>query len=133
MNIPILIVDDHPMILFLNRLMIEESGLSDNIEDFTGAEEAIEHLESREYDGSHVLIFLDINMPGMSGWDFLEALDTIPYEEKIHVVMVTSSVNRSDREKAAGYRHVVDYIEKPLNIETCRKLAGNDRLSHLFQ
>ena len=128
----IIIVDDNAGVLFLHELMVRESGMPGNIETFDGAEKGLSFLRNRLESGQELLVFLDINMPAMSGWDFLEKLEELEYTENVHVVMVTSSVNRSDREKSGRYRHVVDYIEKPLSIETCKKVMNHDELKRMF-
>jgi response regulator RpfG family c-di-GMP phosphodiesterase len=61
-------------------------------------------------------------MPVMNGWQFLDAVEQRPYSDQIFVIIVTSSIDYEDRIKAQGYSHVIDYIEKPLNIETCERI-----------
>jgi len=132
MDSQILIVDDNAGILFLHELMARESGMSENVEAFDNAEKGLTFLKSSLHSGKEFLVFLDINMPKMSGWDFLETLEKLDHNEHVHVVMVTSSVNRSDREKSGRYRHVVDFIEKPLSMETCKKIMNRKELKKVF-
>lgn len=128
----IVIVDDNEGILFLHELMVRESGMSENIITFDGAEKGFSFLRNSLDSGKEFLVFLDINMPGMNGWEFLESLEKLDHNENVHVVMVTSSVNRSDREKSGRFRHVVDFIEKPLSIETCKKIMSHKELGKVF-
>lgn len=132
MSVQVLLVDDDNGVLFLHELMITESNFSDNILAFNNAKTAMMFLEEHQQKESECVIFLDINMPGMTGWDFLEKLDKRDLSQNIHVVMVTSSVNRSDQITANKFTHVVDYIEKPLNLEICEKLKKNKYLKHIF-
>lgn len=132
MSLPVLIVDDDAGVLFLHELMIRESGISESISTFNRAKKALEYLEKPKGKMSDPLIFLDINMPEMDGWKFLESLDHSNQFDRVSVVMVTSSVNLSDREKAAQYRHVVEFIEKPLNLETCSMLRNHPALKNFF-
>jgi response regulator RpfG family c-di-GMP phosphodiesterase len=69
------------------------------------------------------LIFLDINMPNMNGFQFIEAFDKLSDKtrEKTRFIITTSSNNEEDRLKAKDYSHVLDYIEKPVIEE---KLTG---------
>lgn len=122
MSLPVLIVDDDAGVLFLHELIVRESGLSENISTFNKASLAFEFLELNKDNLPNPLIFLDINMPGMSGWDFLEKLENLNQFDRVFVIMVTSSVNRSDREKAKTFRRVIDYVEKPLDLDVCEKL-----------
>ncbi|TVR29251.1 MAG: response regulator [Balneolaceae bacterium] len=132
MNSRIMLVDDDAGVLFLHELMIQESGLADYVHAFDKAEKALQFLNNREKNGMEYLVFLDINMPGMNGWDFLDKLDDSTAGLGVTVVMVTSSVNRADREMAGLYRRVVDFIEKPITLEICKKLKENSSLSHIF-
>lgn len=134
MSVQTIIVDDNAAVLFLHDLMIRESGFSDNIKSFSGAEPALSFLEAQNSENSECVIFLDINMPGMSGWGFLKHLEKseINFGKRIHVVMVTSSVNSSDRKLANNFKYVIDFIEKPLNLHVCEKLKEHERLKHLF-
>ncbi len=132
MGLQVMIVDDNEGVLFLHELMVRESGMSDNIKVFDGAEKCLIFLRSRLKTEKNFLVFLDINMPEMSGWDFLETLESMDPHENVFVVMVTSSVNRSDREKSDRYRHVIDFIEKPLSMETCKNIIHHKELKKVF-
>jgi CheY-like chemotaxis protein len=65
------------------------------------------------------IIFLDINMPDMDGWDFLAHFKNFPIDArtKCKVVMLTSSIDIFDIRKARVYKEVIDYIIKPLQIK----------------
>jgi len=128
----VLIVDDNTGILFLHELMVRESGMSENIEVFDGAEKGLTFISSNLESDRNYIVFLDINMPKMSGWDFLETLEKLEHNENVHVVMVTSSVNRSDREKSRRYRHVVDFVEKPLSMDICKNIIDHEGLKKVF-
>jgi CheY-like chemotaxis protein len=70
------------------------------------------------------LIFLDINMPGMDGWDFLEAYENLIKDSKVKilVVMLTSSLNPDDREKAEQHKSIVAFKNKFLENEVMDEL-----------
>lgn len=128
----VMIVDDDAGVLFLHELMVRESGMSENIRTFNSAEKGLAHLRESLGKGEKFLVFLDINMPGMSGWDFLKTLENLDFHTNVYVIMVTSSVDRSDREESGKYRHVVDFIEKPLNLETCKIVMNHEELKKAF-
>jgi CheY-like chemotaxis protein len=132
MSVKTLIVDDDEGVIFLHELMIKESGFSDHSLSFTKAGNALQYLAGREEKDSDCVIFLDINMPGMNGWEFLECLEKESYGRNIYVVMATSSVNREDRIKADTFKHVVGFVEKPLNLAICGELKKLDRLQQFF-
>lgn len=133
MSLHVLIVDDDPGVLFLHDLIVRESEFSENISTFNKASLALEYLELNKDNVSDPLIFLDINMPGMSGWEFLESLDKLKHLDQVYVVMVTSSVNRSDREKAKSFQRVIGYVEKPLDLETCGRLKKLGPIKKFFK
>jgi CheY-like chemotaxis protein len=68
---------------------------------------------------------LDINMPGMSGWEFLEAYSKLPEDKKkeINIVMLTSSLNPDDKIKSLRNPDVKEFINKPITVEKVQKLA----------
>lgn len=110
----VFIIDDDPGVVFLHEIIVKESKLTSNPESFNDARKALDNIKSLDKIGSKLLIFLDINMPKMSGWDFLDALiETIKHSD-IKVVMVTSSLSKIDREKTSEYPFVIDFWEKPM-------------------
>ncbi len=105
----IYLVDDQPIANFITRKLLELEGYTGCIMEFNNAEEA---LNAISLDEENPLIFLDINMPGTNGWEFLEKLK----QQKAHydIILLTSSTSKFDREKAAEYSSVIKYMEKPL-------------------
>lgn len=117
----VLIVDDDAGVLFLHELMVLESGLSDNIKTFSRAEPALSYLNSSS-DQQPFLVFLDINMPGMNGWDFMDRISNENSYQHVSVIIVTSSVNRSDKIKSETYSRIIGFVEKPLSLDVCDRL-----------
>lgn len=110
----VLIIDDDPGVLFLHKIIVRESKLTNNPRTFIDAGKALEFILPIDDCKTRLLIFLDINMPKINGWDFLNQLvDKIKHAD-IKVVMVTSSLSRAEREKSKEYEVVFDFWEKPL-------------------
>lgn len=122
----VLIIDDDPGVLFLHEIIVTESSLHENPLTFSSAEEALVHLHRLDFISNRFLIFLDINMPNMNGWQFLEQLEKQINHADIKVVMVTSSLSRAEREKSKTYSLVIDFWEKPMEEEQVYQLI--DRL-----
>jgi len=111
----ILLVDDDPTSCFLTQYIVEEMKLTDQVYTATSGREALDFIRSKGTlpDFSLDLILLDINMPDMDGFEFLEAFENLPNKLKSSVVMLTTSSNMRDVDKAKVYR-VIDYVNKPI-------------------
>jgi CheY-like chemotaxis protein len=127
----ILLVDDDDPTNFIHRKMIEFSNVEAHIQVTTSATEALEYLTSSgrfaTADGfpQPGIIFLDINMPGMNGWDFLEDYRKLADDQKakIIVVMLTSSINPADRELAESNTEITTFLQKPLTVAHIHQLV----------
>lgn len=122
MNCNVVIVDDDEIILFLHSKIIQKAGLHKTPKTFNSAEKALFLFENRPNKDESVLLFLDINMPVMDGWGLLDRIHQDHFEGEIKVVMVTSSVDRADKEKGGLYPMIIDFVEKPLNKEKLQQL-----------
>ena len=113
----VLLVDDDPITNKVNTRLLKKLDVTDTIDVVWNGKEAIEYLKSKEIDDLPTLIFLDINMPVMNGFEFLEAFHNEFKEEDRPVVlmMLTSSVQNTDYTKAKSYSEVTQYIPKPLS------------------
>jgi CheY-like chemotaxis protein len=121
MNLDLVVIDDDAVVLFLHKVLIKKSKFPPNVIDFLHAGEALEFLSHHHF-SNQLLIFLDINMPECTGWEFLEQVVQLPQADKIFVVMVTSSINESDRKRAARFNQVIGFCEKPLSKQDCEEL-----------
>ena len=117
----ILLIDDDEATRFLHRLMAEESGVTDNIFEAEGAEQGLGILKKiiSEQPNSRGLIFLDINMPVMDGWSFLDAVSAVPTfpSPRIHIYMASSSEYPKDMERIENEPLVKGFVPKPLTAE----------------
>ena len=79
-------------------------------------------------DISQAILFLDINMPEITGWDFLELYEKLDenLRSKIRVYLLSSSINQIDIEKAKADGNVIDFISKPLSKDALSKLVNNN-------
>lgn len=126
----VMLVDDNEIDNLINQKMIEASNISKYIYTHTGAKSAIEFLknvEKVEELRNSVLpevIFLDIDMPLMDGFQFLDEFEKLweGTRKKCQIVMLTSSINPHDLSKSKKYEYVKKYINKPLSKETLEKL-----------
>ncbi|OHX67056.1 response regulator [Flammeovirga pacifica] len=117
----ILLIDDSESINFYNQLIIEEANVTEKCTFLLSAEKGLEYLQ--EYDKEKYplpnIIFLDINMPKMNGWEFIEEFDELDKSitGNIALFMLTTSTNEDDIDKSKSYKTVKDYLTKPLKVE----------------
>ena len=122
----LLIDDDHPT-NFLHTRTIRKSGRVEKVISVHSAEEGLAYLNTKNQEDDFPkpdMIFLDINMPGMNGWEFLQAYEQLPLEKRgdIVVVMLTTSLNPDDLDKAKTIAVVNDFQYKPLSVERIDEL-----------
>jgi len=129
----VMLIDDNEIDNLINQKMIEAANIAENIYIHSGARSAIEFLknvEKLEKTGHQLLpsiIFLDIDMPLMDGFQFLDEFEKLSEATKTNskVVMLTSSINPQDLNRSKKHRYVAEYINKPLSQESLMKLAIN--------
>lgn len=129
MNLKTLIADDDDMVIFLHKIAVVESDLSKKPVIAINGSEALDYI--LKHPDNTFLVLLDINMPEMDGWEFLDAIQKV--SSRILVVMVTSSVDSRDRKKAKTYPQVIEYIEKPLTIGTCTHIKNLPEVAALME
>lgn len=127
-----LIVDDDKIICFFHKKIITNSNIDTSPETFLKAELALEYLDKKLPEENHILILLDINMKGMDGWEFLERLKALDFNQKCDVVVVSSSISHADKQKASQTGYVADFFEKPLIIKHCEELKKLESIKSFF-
>ncbi len=116
-----MLVDDNPDDNFFHERIIKKSGAAEVVVTKETGYEALEYLKLQRFEklAHPQLIFLDINMPGMNGWEFIEEYNKLaPDQQGDHViVMLTTSKNPDDRQIANKNAKVTDFKSKPLTKE----------------
>lgn len=124
MKFNILLVDDDPDTLFLHDILIKKSGLNPNPKKFESGQRIIEFLKSNPPEKEKYLIFLDIYMTDVDGWNVLDFIESLKLYSNLKVMLLSSSVNFDDKRKAMEYPSVIEYIEKPLMLHYLERLKG---------
>ena len=115
----IYLVDDQPISNFITKKLLEIEGYEGFVKDFTNPIEAVEFVCE---DQENALIFLDLNMPEMNGWEFLERLQT--HNSCHRIIILTSSTSQVDQQKAKDYPAVIKYMVKPMNKQKFSELSA---------
>ena len=122
-RLKIMLVDDQKMANFINKKLIAVTELAAEVIDYTLPEMALADVEFQKPD----VIFLDLNMPVVNGWKFLDSLTEAKNFTK--VVILTSSTSEIDREKAQNYTQVIDFLIKPLTKDIMLSLKSKLNLT----
>ena len=109
----VFLIDDNTIDLLISRKLLLKYDATLEVLEFNRASEAIVALQD-DRQRLPDLILLDLNMPGMNGWDFLETIQDMSRQPK-RIYILTSSLDERDRLMAAKYPTVKGYITKPLN------------------
>lgn len=121
-----IVVDDDPIFAFGIQRMMTILEFSKNTMTFENGEDAIKFLTPLMKDSRALpdMILLDVNMPIMNGWEFLDEFTKIRtvHSRKVIIYVVSSSVDPRDVEKASKYEVVTDYVVKPITIESLKNL-----------
>ncbi|MFT4521761.1 MAG: response regulator RpfG family c-di-GMP phosphodiesterase [Bacteroidia bacterium] len=120
----IYLIDDDEIQNLINSRIIGLIKADADIKTFTSAEVALRELESLPKMPD--LIFLDINMPKMNGWDFLDAFTEKTL--KAPVYLLSSSINKQDFDKSETYEVVNGFISKPLMEEKLSEVLSKQKL-----
>lgn len=119
----VMTIDDESIDQMIYKRVLKRSGIVENVMDFQLAEDALAYFRSESFERPDI-IFLDIHMPKLNGFEFLEhAIAEFGEEFSDCVIMLTTSLDPQDRERAARYPMVKDYLSKPLTIDNVQSAA----------
>ncbi|HEX2969714.1 MAG TPA: response regulator [Bacteroidales bacterium] len=120
----IFILDDDEISNELSRLILNMSGV-ENVEYRRSGKEAIKHLdECMKFDDFPDLIFVDLNLPGMNGFEFIEFYEAHyrNYFPETGLILLTNSVMEDDKFNAKNYESVIDFWSKPLTSNNLEEI-----------
>ncbi|MCK0157274.1 response regulator [Cellulophaga sp. F20128] len=114
------IIDDDPIFVYGTKILLNyNSSFGSSVIVHENGKEALDDLSATVKCGEKLpdIIFLDLNMPIMNGWEFLDEFTKLPMEKRPRVYIVSFSIDKQDVQKAYTYEIVKDFIEKPLSFE----------------
>lgn len=136
----VLCVDDDTISLTISQLLLKRTGFATDVDTAIDGSEALEYFENLfandpdPVGNAPELILLDINMPVMNGWEFLEEYNP-RYAAKLsntHIIILSSTIDPEDFALAKQYPVVRQFISKPLSIENLEELKATDFMKQYF-
>ena len=118
------VIDDDPIFVFSAKKIMELADFCKGFIVFHNGKEALNHLTAIISSDEELpdVILLDLNMPVMDGWEFLEEFVKIKSEKEITIYIVSSSIDPKDINKAKSYDNVSNYIVKPVTIDSLKSV-----------
>lgn len=118
------IIDDDPIFVYGAQALMQLTNFCNSMMVFNNGDEALRNLKVLLSAGEQLpdVILLDLNMPIMDGWEFLEEFTKIKTDKEITIFIVTSSIDPNDIEKAKTYSDVSNYIVKPVTAESLEEI-----------
>ena len=136
----VLCVDDDSISLTISQLLLKRTGFAADVDTAIDGSDALDYFEklfaanSSPAEAAPELILLDINMPVMNGWDFLQEYMPI-YASRLpatKIVILSSTIDPEDFALAKQYPVVIQFISKPLSIENLDELKSNELIKPYF-
>ena len=118
-KIKLLVIDDDDINIFIISKIVEKTGYDVEISAKHNGQLAIDYIKGLLLQNETLpdLVLVDINMPILNGWEFIEAFEKLDIQNSNPMYMLSSSVYENDIEKAKSYKSVKGFISKPLSIE----------------
>lgn len=122
----VLLIDDDLGTNFINQMLLKKADITDHIQTVLNGKEALDFITNKgKYENAGnvfpqpMLTLLDINMPVMDGWEFLEAYKNLKEHQKgkIVIIMLTTSLNPDDKIRAGAISDVSGFKNKPLSLQ----------------
>lgn len=126
----LLVIDDDDINVFIIKKIVEKTGFDIEMIARNNGQQAIDYLTETisQHKPLPKLVLIDINMPVMNGWEFIEAYETLGIEQQVDMYILSSSVYENDIEKTKNYKAVKGFISKPLSMERLTELVKAVRL-----
>jgi CheY-like chemotaxis protein len=118
-NKVVLIIDDDPIFVFVIQKLFFKIGGDYKIDSIKNGQFGLDHIEELFHNNQQFpdVILLDLNMPILDGWQFLDEVETKPYKDQLNIYLTSSTIDPLEHEKARLYKTVKRFVMKPISIE----------------
>lgn len=125
-KINLLVIDDDDINIFIIKKIVEKADLNINMVSKGNGQQAIAYIKDLIANQEQFpnLMLIDINMPIMNGWEFIEAYQMLNVQQNVDMYILSSSVYENDIEKTKSYLLVKGFISKPLSIDRLKELVN---------
>jgi CheY-like chemotaxis protein len=128
MNLALIIIDDSELDRFIIQRIVRHIDKNLSVYSFSNAQQALEYIRSNEFNNQKLfkLILLDLRMPVMNGFQFIEEFEKLPLEiqEKHKIIILSTTRNPSDISRLLSYRAVASMLEKPITKERLQSIIS---------
>lgn len=117
------LIDDSSFDLFIYEKLLIKSGITNSVKTFNSARDALKHLTTQNEALPDTVILLDLQMPDMNGFEFIDEFGQLPdsLRQKFRIFMLSSTIDTRDIEKARASQYILDLLPKPLEIPFLKK------------
>ncbi len=122
-----MVIDDSKLDCFIAEKIIRNTGKCESIRSFLQAKDALEYISNAQpEEHTHTILLVDIQMPIMNGFEFVEAFEKLPdsVTENYTIYIISSSINETDLNKVHNYKTVKQFLNKPLTSNNLSVLLG---------
>lgn len=122
------IIDDDPIFVLVLKKMLDKLNHFTKVKNLRNGQEAVYDLVDLNENKQQFpdLIFLDLNMPVLDGWQFLEEIEALPFKNKLNIYIISSTIDKQEIDRANNYKSVKSFISKPINSKQLSKILELD-------
>lgn len=117
-------IDDNNLDLLITSRFLQHAKLAETVHTYTSANLTLQHIREEHFDELPIIILLDIQMPELNGFDFLDRFAELPpaVTSRYHIYMLSSTLDPKDRTRVQEHPFVIDLLTKPLDTDLLRTL-----------